>query len=177
MREWLYQIMQGYVMRRFMTLLRRGLLLRCPSCGRATLVRGVLRVHDQCRVCGLPFEHDDGFFLGALVLNYIVTFLVGVLPIIVLTAAGALSIFWGIVLAALASVALPILFYWHAKSLWMACYYSFVPDDLRPSRRQSSVPAAEPAQPKSEDERERRRMEEAIAALEGGRPVFPPGSR
>lgn len=164
-------------MRRFTKLLKRGLLLRCPSCGKPTLVRGVLRVHDRCRVCGLPFEHDDGFFLGALVLNYLITFFAGILPVIILTAAGVLSIFWGIVLAAAACIVLPVLCYWHAKSLWMTCYYLFVPDDLRPSRWQARDTGAEPAAagPLSDAERQQRQIEEAIAALEGGRPLYPPG--
>jgi uncharacterized protein (DUF983 family) len=164
-------------MRRFTKLLKRGLLLRCPSCGKPTLVRGVLRVHDRCRVCGLPFEHDEGFFLGALVLNYLVTFFVGILPVIILTATGRLSILWGMVLAGAACIVLPVLFYWHAKSLWMACYYFFVPDDLRPGRWQTPPAEPEPAGPLSDTERQRRQIEEAIAALEGGRPLYPPGSR
>ena len=162
-------------MRRFKKLFLRGLLLRCPSCGHATFVRGILSVHDRCRICGLPFEHDEGFFLGALVLNYIVTFLAGILPAIVLTATGRLTIFWGIVLAAVLCVVLPVLFYWHAKSLWMASYYFFVPDDLRPGRWQRLADEPAEAGPLSAEEQERRRAEEAIAALEGGRPVAPPG--
>ena len=161
-------------MRRFKKLMLRGLLLRCPACGHATLVRGILRVHDRCRVCGLPFEHDEGFFLGALVLNYMVTFLLGILPAIVLTATGVLSIFWGIVLAAVLSVLLPVVFYWHAKSLWMAAYYLFVPDDLRPGRWQQTADEAPPAGPLTDAEQERRSIEAAIAALEGGRPTGPP---
>jgi predicted acetyltransferase/uncharacterized protein (DUF983 family) len=156
-------------MRRFKKLMLRGLLLRCPSCGHATLVRGVLRVHDRCRVCGLPFEHDEGFFLGALVLNYTVSFLTGILPAIVLVAAGRLSVAWGIVWAVLASLLVPVLFYWHAKSLWMAAYYFFVPDDLRPGRWQQLAEPEAAAGPLSDEERARRELEEAIAALEGMR--------
>ena len=164
-------------MRRFKKLMLRGLLLRCPSCGHATLVRGVLRVHDRCRVCGLPFEHDEGFFLGALVLNYTVSFLAGILPAIVLVATGRLSVAWGIVWSVLASLLVPVLFYWHAKSLWMAAYYFFVPDDLRPGRWQQRAEPEAAAGSLSEEERARRELEAAIAALEGGRPLAPPGTR
>ncbi len=32
----------------------RGLLCRCPACGRTNLFRGYLRVVDVCAVCGAP---------------------------------------------------------------------------------------------------------------------------
>jgi uncharacterized protein (DUF983 family) len=162
-------------MRRFRTLMLRGVLLRCPSCGRPTLVRGPLRVNDRCRVCGLPFEHDEGFFLGALVLNYTVSFLFGILPAIVLTVRGTFSVPAAIGSACVASVVFPILFYWHAKSLWLASYYFFVPDDLRPSRWQQPVAEEDDGAPPTEQQQEERRIAEAIAALEGGRPLHPPG--
>jgi len=166
-------------MSRALRLLRRGLLLRCPACGRATFVRRPLAVHDRCRVCGLVFEHDDGFFLGALVLNYMVAFLFGVVPAAVLVATGV----WGAPVAVLyaAAVALffPVVFYWHAKSLWMAIYYIAVPDDLRSSGRSAPADVTKPrdAGPLSAEERERQQLEEALAALEGGKPVYRRGGR
>lgn len=162
-------------MRRFRRLMLRGLLLRCPACGKPTLVRGILRVHDRCRNCGLPFEHDEGFFLGALILNYTVSFFLGILPAIVLVAMGCISVPVAIAIAVAGSILLPIVLYWHSKSLWMAIYYFFVPDDLRPSNWQVQQRDEQPAGPLTNEERERRAIEEAIAALEGGRPVTPPG--
>lgn len=40
---------------------RRGLLGRCPRCGRGRLFNGVLEIADGCTVCGLKFfGHDAG---------------------------------------------------------------------------------------------------------------------
>src|SRR5579859_428746 len=170
-------------MRRVFKLVRRGLLLRCPNCGRATLVRGVLRVHQRCRVCGLAFEHDEGFFLGALIVNYLFAFVFGILPAIVLVAAGVWSAPTAIIVAIAAALLLPVVFYWHAKSLWMAVYYVFVPDDLRAARLEAlsaiegGPGAAESAAELSEAERQRRQLEEALAELEGGKPVYRHGGR
>ncbi len=149
-------------------LLGRGLLLRCSYCGRPSLVAGLLAVHDRCRVCGLVFEHDEGFFLGALIVNYSVTALVGIVPAIVAVATGAVGVPLAIGYAAVVSVLFPILFYWHAKSLWMTCYSLFVPDDLRPRRGR---PIARPVDLRSltPEQRQQLDIEEALAELEGGR--------
>lgn len=165
-------------MSRAFRLFRRGLLLRCPACGQATFVRRVLAVHERCRVCGLAFEHDDGFFLGALALNYLVAFLLGVAPAAVLVATGAWSTRAAVLYAAAVSLLFPIVFYWHAKSLWMAIYYIAVPDDLRSGLRSAPTGAPElEDHALSAEERERRQLEEALAALEGGKPIYRRGGR
>lgn len=43
--------------------LRRGWMCRCPSCGAGPLLKGYLKVHDSCPVCGEALHHqraDDG---------------------------------------------------------------------------------------------------------------------
>ena len=43
--------------------LRRGWRRRCPSCGSGPLLRGYLKVRDECPVCGEALHHhraDDG---------------------------------------------------------------------------------------------------------------------
>jgi uncharacterized protein (DUF983 family) len=43
------------------TVARRGLLGRCPRCGKGKLFKGVLDIADQCDSCGLQFfGHDAG---------------------------------------------------------------------------------------------------------------------
>jgi len=158
-------------MRRARRLLLRGLLLRCPACGRATFVRGLLSCHEACRNCGLVFEHDDGFFLGAVVLNYTASFLLGVGPAIVAVAMGAWSVQLALIYGVAVSILLPVLLYWHAKSLWLAVFYTLVPDDLRTAARRRRGGRSEPGDsaPLTAAERERREIEAALAELEGGR--------
>ncbi len=53
----------------------RALLLRCPWCAsRRTFVRGWFRRHDRCRTCGIGWRREEGFELGAVTMNTIVTF-------------------------------------------------------------------------------------------------------
>jgi len=47
----------------------------CPRCGqgaifRAPLWRGYLAMHERCSVCGLKYEREPGYFLGALYFSY-----------------------------------------------------------------------------------------------------------
>jgi uncharacterized protein (DUF983 family) len=60
-------------------MLLRGLFRRCPNCGGGTLFRGWLVMNERCPRCALKFEREEGFFLGAYVVNFgLVLILLGV---------------------------------------------------------------------------------------------------
>src|ERR1041385_4678269 len=47
----------------------------CPRCRkgaiyRRSLFRGWLDIHDRCPVCGLRFEREQGYYLGAMYVSY-----------------------------------------------------------------------------------------------------------
>jgi uncharacterized protein (DUF983 family) len=53
----------------------RAMTLRCPWCGsRRTFLAGWFRRHDRCRTCGIRWRREEGFELGAVTVNIIVTF-------------------------------------------------------------------------------------------------------
>src|SRR5688572_17047130 len=60
-------------------ILSRGFRLRCPLCGQGKLFSGFFRMHPTCRVCGLKFERDVGYFVGGVELHWIVTYVAGIL--------------------------------------------------------------------------------------------------
>jgi uncharacterized protein (DUF983 family) len=37
---------------------------------RASIFRGFPKMHDHCPVCGLKFEREEGYFLGAMYIGY-----------------------------------------------------------------------------------------------------------
>jgi uncharacterized protein (DUF983 family) len=50
----------------------------CPRCRRgsifrASLLRGYLAMHECCPVCGLKFEREPGYFLGAMYFSYMLS--------------------------------------------------------------------------------------------------------
>lgn len=53
----------------------RAITLRCPWCAsRRTFIRGWFHRHDRCRTCGLKWRREEGFELGAVIMNTFVTF-------------------------------------------------------------------------------------------------------
>jgi len=113
------------------TILRRGLAQRCPNCGERSLFPPrSFRVHRRCPSCGTGFDRGEGFFLGPWVLNYAVAVFLFVLPAIVAAAAGIISWTTALVLGALGSTILPVLFYRSTWSWWLMLYFLFLPGSL-----------------------------------------------
>src|SRR5437867_509129 len=54
-------------------ILRRGLKLKCPDCGLGPLYRKAFRMHTHCEYCGLIYEREQGYFVGAIYINVIAT--------------------------------------------------------------------------------------------------------
>jgi uncharacterized protein (DUF983 family) len=58
-------------------MLGRALVLHCPWCGgRRTFVRRWLGKYERCRTCGIRWRREEGFELGPVTINTIITFLV-----------------------------------------------------------------------------------------------------
>lgn len=122
-------------------LIQRGLSNRCPNCGGHTLFReGTLfELNKNCPNCGLRIERDEGFFLGSLSLNYAVTIMVFLLPVMILALAGVISSMTGIILAGIGAIGFPILFYRSSRSWWLMFYYYFLPHHLPVNQRPIAV--------------------------------------
>lgn len=44
--------------------------LRCPRCHHGKVFRGLIAMNRHCPVCGLRFEREPGYFLGAMYVSY-----------------------------------------------------------------------------------------------------------
>ena len=71
-------------------ILARGAKGRCPNCGEASLFAHGLTLHKACPKCGLEFERGEGFFLGSMSINYGVTIIAYLVPVLILYLAGVL---------------------------------------------------------------------------------------
>ncbi len=49
---------------------------RYPRCLQGQVFATLLRIHEQCPLCRLPFEREPGYFTGAMYLSYGVAILV-----------------------------------------------------------------------------------------------------
>ena len=113
----------------FWTKVGRALLLRCPRCGGAGILKNWFALHDRCPTCGLAFARGEvsDYWLGSYAINLV--FAEGLAAVIALV---VLWLTWprsmpaqltGTVLA----VALPILLFPFSRTLWLAWDLSFRP--------------------------------------------------
>jgi uncharacterized protein (DUF983 family) len=54
-------------------IVRRAAHWRCPHCGRGRLFRGVFRMLPRCPECGLSYFPEQGYYVGAMIINYVTT--------------------------------------------------------------------------------------------------------
>jgi uncharacterized protein (DUF983 family) len=109
-------------MRRTLLLLSRALRLRCPACGGGPIFRGWFQSRPRCPRCGLELEREEGYFLGAMLLNIIIAegiFVVGFAAALVLTWPNPP---WTLLTIAsmVAVVLFPLLLYPFSRTVWLA---------------------------------------------------------
>lgn len=116
----------------------RGLQCRCPNCGSKTLFQEGkrFRVNPECPACGMKIERDEGGYLGSLSLNYGVTLVLYLLPVLLLYVFGILPGIVASVLAGLGAIVVPILLYRPSRSWWLMNYYFFLPHHLPANQRE-----------------------------------------
>ena len=110
----------------------RGIANRCPNCGGKTLFQkgSLFELNPACPACGLKIERDEGFFLGSMSLNYGVTIIFFLLPVLILYLVGVLSGRVAAVLAGFGAIGVPVLFYRASRSWWLMSYYFYLPNHL-----------------------------------------------
>jgi uncharacterized protein (DUF983 family) len=112
----------------------RALILnRCPRCRKGAIFAPLLSprmlsMNQECAVCGLHFEREPGYFLGAMYVSYTLS-VACVLPV---SLALALLAGWGllpvmIVLIAQTFITIP-LFYRYSRIIWLHVDHAFFKD-------------------------------------------------
>jgi len=118
-------------------LLTRALQLRCPRCGAASLFSGLFTMSSHCRTCGLVFEREPGYFLGAIYINYAITVAIMLAGFFWLEYGIKVPLVYQIFIWSGFGVAFPLLFYRYSKSLWLGLDYCFSPDEETPTESKS----------------------------------------
>jgi uncharacterized protein (DUF983 family) len=119
-------------------IITRGLSNRCPNCGGRTLFKeGTLfELNLQCKSCGLKIEKDEGFYLGAMAINYGVTCICFLSPVAIMWYYGILGNRTATVLAIVLALGVPVILYRASRSWQLMLYYSMLPQHLPANRRQ-----------------------------------------
>ena len=113
------------------TILLRGLRLKCPDCGQTSLYGSFFKMRHHCAHCGLVFEREQGYFIGALYINVIATesLLLFLFILYYMTRPVSEDALY-MVLFSLALI-LPLIFFRHSRSLWLSIDHIIEPNAKR----------------------------------------------
>lgn len=109
--------------RSIIEVLFRCLRLRCPACGQSSIVRRPFHIKHHCPACYSLFKREDGFFVGAIMVNLVVTEGVILATYIIFLLVNGSN--YHALLNALFALALllPVVFYHHTWSVWLSFDY------------------------------------------------------
>jgi uncharacterized protein (DUF983 family) len=109
-------------------MLWRGLTRRCPRCGGGKLFQRWFRMVPDCPHCGLHFEREPGYWVGAVAINTMVIGMVFTIITVTVSAATIPDIPWvTLLMAELPLMAIgPGAFYPYSKTLWVAVDRAFL---------------------------------------------------
>ncbi|MEK6279652.1 MAG: DUF983 domain-containing protein [Acidobacteriota bacterium] len=109
--------------RSLVPVLLRSLRLKCPACGQSSIVRGPFQIRHHCPICRSLFKREEGFFVGAILANVMVTeFVILVVCFIWLLVIGS-TYEKVLVLLFITALLFPVAFYHHSWSLWLGFDY------------------------------------------------------
>ena len=115
----------------FARMLGRGLSRRCPRCGRGQLFTRWFRMVERCPRCGYRFQREEGFQLGAYVINFGVTeglVCLALFGYILAAAANPDVSVWPVVAGGLvAAVVTPVVFFPFSRTVWAAIDLALTP--------------------------------------------------
>jgi uncharacterized protein (DUF983 family) len=100
----------------------RSLLLRCPVCGKSSVVQRPFKIKHHCPTCDALFMREEGFFVGAILINVVTTEAV-ILALYLISL--VIGFNYQIVLTVLfiAAISFPVVFYHHSWSIWLGFDY------------------------------------------------------
>ncbi len=83
----------------------------------------------------MDFERGEGFFLGSMTLNYILTAFILMPPILVMALMTEIPSWVTIVVAIIGAFIVPISLYRVSRSWWLMAYFYFLPQELPVNRK------------------------------------------
>lgn len=122
------------------TVLLRGWRKRCPRCAERHIFRSWLHLIERCPNCDLRFEREQGGFLGAMTINFLVAVVVWIAMFVVVLAFTVpnVPVTPLLIASVVVLVAVPLWFYPRSKTLWAAIEFLVArsdPDYRSPVRR------------------------------------------
>ena len=110
-------------------MLGHGLRFRCPRCGQGSLYGKPFKMNEHCANCALKFEREQGYFIGAIYINYAATIAIAVPGFFLLDAFTDISINQQLAIWVPFAVIFPLIFFHHSRSLWLVLDHFFNPPE------------------------------------------------
>ncbi|GCE05875.1 DUF983 domain-containing protein [Dictyobacter aurantiacus] len=107
-------------MKRFLLLLMRGLLLRCPVCGQGKLFSGIYKMNEHCPVCQFKFEREEGYYTSSMAINLVVSELIAAAVVLPLAAIPSIPVLPVLLIGGPFALILPLLLFRPSRGLWLA---------------------------------------------------------
>ena len=96
-------------------------------------------MHESCAACGLRYEREQGYFVGAIYVNYAFTIALVVAVVLGLDWTVGLTLAQQLVLGVALCVLVPLLFFRYSRSLWLSLDYLVTLADERRERERLSA--------------------------------------
>ena len=111
--------------------------MRCPRCGVGPLFRGFFSMYAGCHSCDLKYEREQGYFVGAIYINYGATAIIMIAGFFWLDHFINLSLAQQLIVWSIFGISFPLFFFRYSRSLWLSLDYIFNPEDM-PRRPQNT---------------------------------------
>lgn len=102
----------------------RGVLKRCARCGTRRIYDGWFHQKDRCPGCGMKFEREPGFFVGAYLINFAIVIILLFVLCMGFVAMKAIDADAGVtpvlVAGLVIAVVAPVFFYPFSRTIWSA---------------------------------------------------------
>ena len=104
------------------TVLLRGLRKRCPRCGERRIFGSWFHLIERCPNCTLRFEREQGGFLGAMTINFLVSIVawVAMFVVVLFFTVPDVPVAPLMIASVVVLVAVPLWFYPRSKTIWAA---------------------------------------------------------
>ncbi|MCB0261742.1 MAG: DUF983 domain-containing protein [Calditrichaeota bacterium] len=102
-----------------------GLLTRrCPKCRKGKLFSGIFRMNDHCINCDMKFDREQGYYTGAMVINWLFS-------VFLITPIWVTLLFKGVpigtnlaIVAAILVICVPV-FFQYSRTIWLYIDFTY----------------------------------------------------
>lgn len=126
-------------MKRFWTLLMRGLGLRCPVCGHGKLFRKPFVMNEECPFCHFKFEREEGYYTSAMAINLVISELIAAAVVLPAAAIPSIPVLPVMLIGIPLALLLPFLLFHHTRGLWLSMDHFLNPTNASDLPDQSAL--------------------------------------